>query len=311
MYMNLEKLNYNLYILSFICCIIILIIIFKLLFFRKNKSKDEKDIDTSITFLIIISIILFILLCISISLNHYLIYEDKLILKNDFIFSTKIINNDNNLITYPLKSILNLDNDINNEYDIKQNQLIEYNNLTNNYLINNNIMSKQNFNLSIEKYNQYTDIYNKIINEYELNYRNYIQSYEYIFKKDKYSVCRYYDMKWCIFKHTIIENKLYYTPVCLLYFSYIYNYYRLIDINNNELLCKLLSIGPDYIYDININKYYTIYGSYSLYIDNQEQQNISNLQLNKKLIINNYLSMLLPFTFSTKLKITNYLNNFK
>ena len=298
--MNLENLNNYLYIYSLLCCFIILLIICYNIFFKQKF----------ITILIIMSIMLLVVLCISIILNQYLIYKDDIILKYDFIFSTKIINNDENLITYPVKSILNLDNYINNEYDVKKNQLIEYNNLTNNYSINNNT-SKQIFNLSSDNYEKYTYIYNDIINKYDLNYKYYIQSYEFNFKNDKYIVCRYYDMKWCIFKQTYIDNILYYNPVCYLYYSYIYNYYRLIDTNNDDLLCKLYSIGPDYIYDININKYYTIYGSYSLNINNNEQQQMNNLQLNKKIMINNYLSMLLPFTFSTKLKFTNYLNNFK
>ena len=309
--MNLENINHYLYILVIICCIIILITIFKSLFYDKLNKNNDNLKDKSIGFLLKMIIITSIILLISIILNLTLKYKDNKLLEYYFVFSTQIINDEKNLLTYPQKSILNLDENFDKEnkydYDIKQNILINYDNLTNNYsfLNVNKVNSIFLYEMSNLIYNLYTNVYSDILNKYNLYSINYINSYGFEINNDKYIVCRYLDMKWCIFKYENVNNIHQYKPVSYLYKSYIYNYYRLIDIENDEILCKLDTIGPDHINDININKYYSIYGKYSL------NENNLTLKKNKKMMIKNYLSMLLPFTFTTTLKNTNYNNNFK
>ena len=266
--------------------------------------------------------LLFILLMLSILLNNELINSDNNLLLNDFVFSTKIINNDNILMTYPNRSILNLYYDY-GIYRVKENIDINYKNLTNNYSFkydNKIIDSQQIFNLTKELYNEYTSDNQNLIDKFNLNYVYYNKSYLFNIDNIIYVIIEYENDKYCLFKQSkklvLNENNnttnevIYYKPLCILYNSFIHGYYRLYDFENKEVLCKLNTIGPDYIYDVNINKYYTIYGKYSNYVD-MLLPNKQELLQNKMMKIKNYLSMILPLSFSTKLKITNYNNNFK
>ena len=266
--------------------------------------------------------LLFILLMLSILLNNELINSDNNSLLNDFVFSTKIINNDNILMTYPNRSILNLYYDY-GIYRVKENIDINYKNLTNNYSFkydNKIIDSQQIFNLTKELYYEYTSDNSKLIDKFNLYYVYYNKSYLFNIDNIIYVIIEYENDKYCLFKQSkklvLNENNnttnevIYYVPLCILYNSFLHGYYRLYDFENKEVLCKLNTIGPDYIYDVNINKYYTIYGKYSNYVDILSPNKQELLQ-NKMMKIKNYLSMILPLSFSTKLKITNYNNNFK
>lgn len=307
--MDYEEINEFLFNLIIVISLFIIITVLFLIF-----SENKDFIKKLIISLIILLIILLILFLLIITLNNILLDNDNLLLTNDFVFSTKIFNNDNLLTTYPNKSILNLYYDY-GIYRVNENIDIEYNNLTNNYSFKNNnkiINSQKLFNLTKELYYQYINDNNYLITKYRLNYNYYNKSYMFDINNTIYIINEYDNDKYCIFKQTKqtvldeINNTtievIKYVPLCILYNSYIYGYYRLCDLENNEVLCKLYSIGPEYIYDVNINKYYTIYGKYS-----------NNLELsqNKMMKIKIYLSMLLPLSFSTKLKITNYNNNFK
>lgn len=276
------------------------IAIFMIVYYYSNKKNDD---------IINIMIILFILIVISLFTSvlntNLLINTDNILLTKPLIFSTKIFNDDNNLITYQQKSILNLDYKGNYLYDVTKNIIIGYNYLTNNH--NFGIKGVQYEvlpinNIPISTYLKYTQNYVKLLNIHNLVYDGYNKSYYFTYLNIVYVIIQFDNNKWVIFKNDI-DNETY-QPYFMLYYSNLYNYYRLIQFNYENIydttncLCKLTSIGPEYLVDVNVNRYYTFYGYYS---STSEVKDILKI----------ILSVLLPLTFSNKLKQINYKNNFK
>jgi len=282
--------------------ILIWILLFLIIFLLLKKDNINETMLLTINVIIILLIIsILILLLIAIMNMNDLKYDDYELLNKSFIFSTKLLNDDVNLMTYPQKSILNL-NKINGIYNINSNHIINYNNISNNYYfkINNiNYISKL-YNINIEDFNKNYINYKKYYDEIGLKYDDINKIYSFNEKNIiKYIVINF-NNKWLLLEN---ENNNY-IPLYCLYYSYIYSYYRLCDTNNNCIF-KFNTIGPENLHDLSINRYYTIYGNYKdkLGFDISDNKYLNYLKL--------LLSLLLPLTFTTKLKINNYNNNFK
>jgi hypothetical protein len=281
-----EKNNIILFdIINFLTWTVIILLLLYLIRYEKNER-------INIMFSVLI-IIIFVMLFVAIINMSYLINLDNELLNKNFIFSTKLLNDEINLMTYPQKSILNL-NQINYIYDIKQNHIINYNNISNkyNFKVNNKIYTSERISFNINYFNQYFKFYEEYFNKIGLIYDENNKIYSFNENNiTKYIVINFND-KWLLLE---FDNDKY-KPLYYLYYSYIYSYYRLCDIDDN-CICKFNTIGPENLHDLSINRYYTIYGNY---IDNWDKNNL-------KLI----LSLLLPLTFTTKLKMINYKNNLK